>query len=119
MKNQYIETALWSSVDNDGDPLDEKYSIEDLSEDALKKAQRDLDLFTEKAGSLLDDLDLETVAHDFWLTRNGHGAGFWDGDYPTHIGEKLTDISRAFGSTDIYIGDDGKLHFSGGRNEKI
>ena len=23
----------------------------------------------------------EYAGHDFWLTRNGHGAGFWDGDW--------------------------------------
>jgi hypothetical protein len=46
----------------------------------------------------------------FWLTRNHHGAGFWDGDYPKEIGEALTKLSHEFGETDAYVGDDGKLH---------
>lgn len=25
--------------------------------------------------------ECERIGHDFWLTRNGHGAGFWDGDW--------------------------------------
>jgi hypothetical protein len=25
--------------------------------------------------------DTETIENDLWLTRNGHVAGFWDGDY--------------------------------------
>jgi NAD/NADP transhydrogenase alpha subunit len=49
--------------------------------------------------------------HDFWLTRNGHGAGFWDRGYG-EIGRKLTDAAHAWGSSDIYIGDDGKLYIS-------
>lgn len=38
---------------------------------------------------------------DFHLTRNGHGAGFWDGDWPVH-GKKLTDLSNTFGSRELY-----------------
>lgn len=26
------------------------------------------------------DMTPAQAGHDFWLTRNGHGAGFWDGD---------------------------------------
>jgi|TARA_R110000744_G_scaffold366338_1_gene475354 hypothetical protein len=26
-------------------------------------------------------IECERIGHDFWLTRNGHGAGFWDGDW--------------------------------------
>ena len=26
----------------------------------------------------LDELDVTQMAHDLWLTRNGHGTGFWD-----------------------------------------
>ncbi len=26
----------------------------------------------------LRDCDPEQIGHDLWLTRNGHGAGFWD-----------------------------------------
>lgn len=39
------------------------------------------------------------AGHDFWLTRVGHGAGFWDrglGD----LGERLTDASKAYGMPD-------------------
>jgi hypothetical protein len=39
--------------------------------------------------------EADTIEHDFFLTRNGHGAGFWDGDYKN--GEKLTEIAKSFG----------------------
>ncbi len=54
----------------------------------------------------------DQAGHDFWLTRNGHGAGFWDGDWPEEIGKKLTAAAKKFGETDLYVGDDGKLHIS-------
>jgi len=36
---------------------------------------------------------------DFWLTRNGHGAGFWDGYWPEPNATILTDAAHAFGET--------------------
>ena len=52
------------------------------------------------------------AGHDFWLTRNGHGSGFWDGDWPEPHATTLTHLSRSFGPSDVYLGDDGKLYVS-------
>ena len=109
--NAYLVTALWSSIDDKENPFDDNYSIDDFSEKALKQADKDCDLFIEKAGDLLDDFDETDIAHDFWLTRQGHGAGFWDGDYPDEIGDKLTEIANDFRELYIYVGDDGQLYF--------
>jgi hypothetical protein len=106
---QYIETALWSSTDHNDEPLDKNYSIDDIDAETLKRCQTDIDAFIAKAGNLLDDLN-GPIMHDFWLTRNRHGAGFWDGDYPKEIGRKLTEISHSFGEIDFYVGDDGRLY---------
>ena len=108
---QYLATALWSSIDEKDNPFDRNYSIGDFSEEALKQADKDCDLFIEKAGDLLDHIDDCDSGHDFWLTRQGHGAGFWDGDYPDEIGDKLTEIANDFRELYIYVGDDGKLYF--------
>tara|TARA_R100001082_G_scaffold96242_1_gene63730 strand:- start:9 stop:362 length:354 start_codon:yes stop_codon:yes gene_type:complete len=108
---QYLATALWSSIDENDDPFDDNYSIDDFSEEALKQADKDCGLFIKKAGDLLDGFDDTDIAHDFWLTRNGHGAGFWDGDYPDDIGDKLTEIADEFRELHIYVADDGKLYF--------
>lgn len=48
----------------------------------------------------------EHVGHDFWLTRNRHGAGFWDGDLPDALGKRLTDAAHAYGECGLYLGDD-------------
>lgn len=34
---------------------------------------------------------IEQAGSDFWLTRNGHGTGFWDRGLGT-VGEALTDL---------------------------
>jgi hypothetical protein len=115
---QYLETALWSSTDecreDGGDPMDANYGIEDIDPDAVAAAVADCDRFREAAGELLDEHPDATMgAHDFWLTRNGHGAGFWDGDWPEN-GDRLTELSKTFGECHLYIGDDGAVyHFSG------
>jgi hypothetical protein len=121
--SQYLGTALWSTSDNStpqgGEPLDDNYSIEDFSSESIEKASRDWAAFKTKAGSMLDGLDMTQVAHDFWLTRNGHGAGFWDGDYEGDLGDKLTDISKEFGEQDVVIGDDGMLYLEGGNEQPV
>jgi len=50
------------------------------------------------------------AGHDFALTRNGHGAGFWDGDLPEALGERLTAASKTAGECWPYIGDDGEVY---------
>jgi hypothetical protein len=111
---QYLITALWSSTDEStpegGDPMDDNYGLEDLAPETVAAAVADCDRFREAAGDLLDENPDATMgAHDFWLTRNGHGAGFWDGDWPEH-GDALTALCKTFGETGLYIGDDGLIY---------
>ncbi len=58
--------------------------------------------------------DDEAAGHDFWLTRNGHGAGFWDGDWPEPAATRLTASSKKYGEFNLYLGDDGKIYGSKG-----
>ena len=48
--------------------------------------------------------------HDFWLTRNSHGAGFWDGDWPEPYATQLTEAAKEFGEFNLYLGDDGRIY---------
>jgi len=68
--------------------------------------------------SLTDHLDLSGITwgqlgHDFWLTRNGHGAGFWDRGLGDR-GDSLTAICEALGEVWTYVGDDGYLYTTEG-----
>ena len=107
----YIETALWSSCDyaNDDMPLNENFVLKDIHPDTLAEIVADCRAFQEDHGHLFEGRE-RMAGHDFWLTRNRHGAGFWDGDWPKEIGKKLTDSSDIWGPVDLIVGDDGKIY---------
>jgi len=113
---QYAVTAIWSSTDDEGEPLDKEYDMSDLSESAKSTMLNELFDFTKQVSRLIPDhnFNLSDLAHDFWLTRNGHGSGFWDNQgkpwADDQIAQKLTDISKNFGEQDLYVGDDGKIY---------
>jgi hypothetical protein len=113
----FFETALWSSTDNSndqgGEPLDKNYSISDLDPASVEKLAKDCEQFQDENSDDLSGADLATAGHDFWLTRNRHGAGFWDGDYPEPQATRLTDASHAYREVDLYIGDDGIIYAYG------
>lgn len=59
------------------------------------------------------------LGHDFWLTRNHHGAGFWDREEldfrpepeARNVGEWLTEIAKTFPVLNVYKGDDNWEYF--------
>ena len=112
----YIVCALWSStVDDAGTPMDQDYSADDLAPETLNKIREECLDFCAAQTTLLDEAEreygrgAESCGHDFWLTRNGHGAGFWDRGMG-RLGRQLTDASKPYGSADLYVGDDGKIY---------
>lgn len=110
----YVVAALWSSTDDEGEPLDDEYSIDDIATPSLQQMADECTDFREANAQLLDQAyDLgyseEQAGHDFWLTRNGHGAGFWDRGLGK-VGQELSEASKVYGSCDLYIGDDKMLH---------
>ena len=114
----YVEAALWSVSDQStpagGEPFDKNYGPGDFALEALQWAERVCKLFqTENADDLAaTERDAGLNGHDFLLTRNGHGCGFWDGDLPEDLGRRLSDASHVYGECNVYIGDDDKLYFS-------
>lgn len=119
----YIEAALWSSNDESddrgGEPLDANYGPEDIAPESLEKVFEDCRKFQEEWGHLLTDENchyhgcscLTYAGHDFWFTRNGHGCGFWDGDWEDSVGETLTAACKEFRELYPCVGDDGKIYF--------
>jgi len=82
----------------------------DFSPEFVTKQRTELHEFLDNSevDSAVEEYGLEQVVYDFWLTRNRHGAGFWDGDYEN--GEVLTDIAHSFGEVNTYEGDDHLLY---------
>lgn len=117
----YLATMLWASGD-DGEFDD--VAVIDLPLETIRKAIDDCTTFQAlelwQEASAHDDAPTASDGegtdgqggHDFWLTRCGHGAGFWDGDWPEPYGDALTTAAQAFGTLDPYKGDDGQVYFA-------
>ena len=120
------ETLLWSETDENSKPLDSNYTIQDFDEDSLNRLYIKFEKFKEQAIRVISEKnqeecgDLEDfhwpirpdnpVEHDFILTANRHGAGFWDGDWIMHIGKILTELAHSVGEINVYVGDDKQLY---------
>ena len=111
----YLICLLWSSCDDDV-YLDSLFDVDDLSDEIKNKAFADCRLFWDRAKQYLNEnLNEEMLArigHDLALTRNRHGAGFWDSPevYGKQTADILSDISHSFPEVYLYIGDDKKLY---------
>ncbi len=110
----YVEAMLFSSIDEYEEPFDSNYTFRHLSPEALSVVKSDCEKFVEMAGDMISTDRLAQAGHDFWLTRNGHGAGFWDGKWEEPAASKLTELSKQFGENDLYANDEGKIDFSCG-----
>ena len=114
----YLATAEFVAFDSsDG--------CKGVSDQAREVAQNDCGKFTDKvyerygeeiAHNILtyQGKDLPSLAgHDFYLTQNHHGAGFWDGDiYDTLApnGMKvLTELSQQISESNPILGGEDKL----------
>ena len=110
----YIDAALWSTNDEStpagGVPLDQNYGPGDIAPDTLRQMLADCIRFrAENAHDLRDHDDEEQAGRDFWLTREGHGTGFWDRDLGG-LGDRLAEAARHFGEFGLIVGDDGMIH---------
>lgn len=120
----YLACALWASSDKDDGPLDLDYDVSDFSSSAKSDAKMDCEAFlkaVEQAGlNFGGETDDEKIGHDFWLSRNHHGSGFFDAyggsyvAYDDQMGKKLQKIAGKFLELYVEVGDDGKLEFIGG-----
>ncbi len=116
----YIECALWAdgnaeslSVEGDGED-EEDAGLADVSPELM--AAMSLDCLTFETANAADleaaeeaGRDRDHLGHDFWLSRNGHGTGFWDRGLG-EVGERLHAAAQACGQVDLYRGDDGLIY---------
>lgn len=111
MIRAYLECALWT------EELDTEYGIADFTSEAITQAIKDCLEFLEEFHDCILYLhqrckyNQEQAGHDLWLTRNGHGAGFWDRGLH-ESGEKMTSKAEKIGSVELYITEEKELDFS-------
>ena len=110
--NSYVSTALWSSLTSEGEPMDLTYGPEDVTMESRQQMADDVSAFItgceEERPEIFDGMSPEQVGHDFWLTRNQHGAGFWDSGLGER-GDWLTEMAHPYGESSLYVGDDGMV----------
>ena len=106
-EQDYIEAMFFADM-----PEDECWSFDDLSESALKQIKRDCTEFCADQKTL-DFIrgDEGHAGRDLWYTRQGHGCGFWDGDWSKEAGEYLTARAKSLGECWPYRGDDEQIYF--------
>lgn len=85
----YVECAIWA--DGSGDS--------EFTQDEMFSVWQEVMAFVELAKPYLNEMDESGIGHDFYLTRNHHGAGFWDRGLGKN-GEILTKLSHGFSETD-------------------
>lgn len=97
----YVLAALWLSDPSpgQGDYTETGLSLVDsIPLYWMEQAVVDCDKFQQENETLLEQAGTDSQnGHDFWLTRNRRGAGFWDRGYPDEIGDALTEAAHAFG----------------------
>jgi len=74
----YVEAMMFTDADSECSVCGPS-SLDDLAAETRQRIEHDCRWFEEHAGP--ETLDLwghGRAGHDFWLTRNRHGAGFWD-----------------------------------------
>ena len=115
----YLTCALWLTTTNDGESVDH-LSLGDVDPRFEAQARKDVIDFVlsnredieDYLHSRLPDEAAEATAehlgHDFWLTRNHHGVGFWDRGLG-ELGERLTEASQGYGEVITFLHDDGRV----------
>lgn len=114
----YDAAAYGSSVAYAGEyegPLDDYMAEHDTTPapDLLAVFRRDVVVFLltcARDGLDLSELGEGQIGHDIWLTRNGHGTGFWCRDADTYGTEEVRDaldsVAAAMGEHNIGVDTD-------------
>ncbi len=132
----YVDCALWAGLDwtvtteHGGDetnprPLDDAYGADDITPDALDEIREDVGAFLRQWWPLASAAgwSAATFGHDYYLTRNRHGAGYWDRAWPTlpgfpeadpatiDAGDELTTAAHLEGGAELEPDDAGRLTY--------
>ena len=117
----YLETAGWLVSWHDGHPEDNEIGYEGdhregpFSDESYDHAEQALQDFVDALDDpndvivYVDSMGYEQLGHDLWLTRNGHGAGFWDRGLGA-LGDRLTEAARSLGEAMAYVDTDDVVH---------
>jgi hypothetical protein len=136
----YIDAILFTEDNEEGEPLERNYDSGDFDRLTKKAMVKDIEKFMKEVVSYIEfmmkranlpseqeawqevfykvaeevDEDFAyQIGIDFWLTRNGHGTGFWDQEkfYGELLATTLNDICKKnFKELYSYVGEDGLIY---------
>lgn len=94
----------------------DSFSEDNIDPNSLIQAYNDIKIFISNVPlqyiqEAIQDQGTERLGHDIWLTRNHHGAGFFDHNYDLDMEKALTKAAHDLKEVNLYLGDDGVLHF--------
>lgn len=110
----YIQAMQFSEFGHDGDIPEDA----ELSDNAMLDIEADCRSFWRRFGcyvvtdvcrAAFDD-PVSKAGHDFYFTRNGHGVGFWETEWPESYRDILTKAAHGYGETTAYVGDDNLVY---------
>ncbi len=105
-EDPYLE-PIWDSLDGEDWEEFEEEIEKELDKDTLQELKTDCEDFFLAAFSLVSP-DFYRAGSDFHLTRNRHGAGFWDGYWKA--GKQLTELSHPYGTCELIQAGDGSFY---------
>jgi hypothetical protein len=116
----YVEALFFTETGSSDDGELKDASFADLAPETLDDIKHDCAAFLAATETFRDRLALSPrrvwndteAGRDFWYTRNHHGTGFWDRDWPKPYADYLATKAQNFGETYIYAGDDGRLYLA-------
>lgn len=126
----YVEAMLWANAVCDieecaareagsdcehSNGAHDRFELDDFSADDVRGMR--VDVHAMMLGADEDGADFlaycdtpyywaRQFGHDFALTRNGHGAGYWDRGIGA-LGDKLTEWANSFGESHVNVTEDG------------
>lgn len=113
----YLEAMFWAEMikygPNEGEPFDQHYEEDALTPKARTEIEKDCAAFYEEKKELWErGASDEQAGHDFYLTRNGHGAGFWDRPelYGKESAELLSKASEVYGTQGLDHDENGNVY---------
>jgi hypothetical protein len=109
MVASYLECAEWADLrEEDAETLEHSIAptwAPETIEQAVRVCRDFEKLAADALAKLPESFDAHSIGHDLWLTRNGHGAGFWDRGLGK-LGDELSEWAHSFGSAYVYYDAD-------------
>jgi hypothetical protein len=125
-----VEGDEWKHTQEPEEPspqTKDTYTAKDIATQTLEKMKADCKDFYDKYSEMYHNAGWsdDRAAHDFWLTRNRHGAGFWSREQDEldpelygnmsyeqfeDIKDALTKAAHSYGEFNLYLGDDGLIY---------